>query len=150
MLKQPLKQRGVIPRFFTLVNSAVQQGGAQIAHIHRDRMGWTILPGTSPHVPIIGWRDGSTLYLDPAAYATTQQEAARHGDRFAPGTITLARALAAAGLIQGADRRRFTTRLVIDGQRRRLLPLPATVLDRLPPPPPWPHRAKARQRLSEP
>ncbi|HFD14730.1 MAG TPA: DUF927 domain-containing protein [Rhodospirillales bacterium] len=87
--------------------------------------GWTKIAGEyRANGDTIGWTDGRRLYLEPeAAYAAAQSFAARQGTGLAVSAKTLWKRLKEAGLLIGCEPGRNTTKVVIGGQRRRVVTL---------------------------
>jgi hypothetical protein len=140
-------------RFLELLTAALASGRAHVANDRGDHpgrpeaWGWrsvTISPNTSQECADwraqgerVGWLVGDDdLYLEPEAAFTAVQKFARDGGESLPiGSKTLHKRLDEKGLLASKDagRRKLTTRKVLEGSRRVVLHLRASLV--APPPP---------------
>ena len=79
----------------------------------------------------IGWVSGDDLYLEPeASYAAAQELARQQGESLTVSPTTLRKRLHEEGLLASTDRNRevLTVRRTLEGRRREVLHLRASVL----------------------
>lgn len=137
-------------RFLDLLRAVIASGRAHLAAPDGDAppmasaYGWrprTIGAGENEHTEwqpqgdLVGWIECNDLYLEPeASYATAQRQARDEGEPIAVGPRTLAKRLDEGGLLIRADRelQRYTTRVDLQGVRRRVLYLAINSLLPLP------------------
>ncbi|HVU64313.1 MAG TPA: hypothetical protein VHC70_10075, partial [Phycisphaerales bacterium] len=132
-------------RFLELVGSALASGRAHVAGSdgrapdNPGAWGWRLekvgaVEEWRSHGDRIGWVDGADLYLEPgAAYRTAQMQAGQ-GEGLAVSDKMLRRRLHDKHLLKSIDEKResLVIRRVLDGTRRNVLHLSASLIDGTP------------------
>lgn len=97
---QTQRQTDPVERFIALILSLLSTGRAQLVPVRRLN---SVACGTSqslPDSPVIGWKDDTTIYLDPeAAFAEVSRLAREQGEPFAVHASTLWQRMNQAGLL---------------------------------------------------
>jgi len=129
-------------RFVGLLGSAIASGLAHVANFdggapeYPSRWGWrTVQSGTSydtrPQGNLIGWTDGTDLYVDGKAAYRVAQNMLGSSDALGVPEPTLRKRMNEIGLLQSRDEARetLTIRRTLQGANRNVLHLRADAID---------------------
>ena len=144
---QEIQAQNPARRFLDLLISAIASGRAHIAgrngNVPTDPIAWgweEMTSGTGgfqrtdwrPRGRLLGWLDGSDLFLDPeGSYAEAQQYADAQGDRLPLTQLQLYRRLKDQKMLASWETEKTTTRRKLQGRERKVLHLHTQTLSPL-------------------
>ncbi len=114
-------------KFLRLLAASIASGHSHLASMdgnepsgeNAGRWGWR---SGYPQGNLVGWVDGTDLYLEPdSSYAAACSLAKTQNDGFQIGRRDLNKRLETAGFLVRTDKRQATVRVMLDGTRRNVL-----------------------------